>query len=181
MNKQYLVGSKLLNLENETDIDYFVFDETKDKFILKTDKETHTDSFYASSLVLNKYFNFEEDYKTSPHAVRVYSILYQYDIDIIGQEFPITFHVLAHKTEYIEYLKYLANNNLSIFNVVCRNRKTNFVSCHKNTYHIAYLTYIFKNNSTTLTTEQKQKIQKIHDRQMPLEFLDELKADIMSL
>lgn len=181
MNKEYLVGSKLLNLENATDLDYFVFDESKDDFILTTDANTHIDYFYSSSNVLNKYFNFEEDYKTSLHAVRIYSILYQYDIDIIGQEFPITFHVLTHKTEYIEYLKYLANNNLSIFNVVCRNRKTNFVSCHKNTYHIAYLTYILKNNSTTLTIEQKQKIQTIHDKQMPLSYLDELKAEIMAL
>lgn len=179
--KEYLVGSSLLNLNNGIDADYFVFDESKDGFQLRTDKENHIDYFYASSTVLNRYFNFEEDYKTSINAVRVYSILYQYDIDIIKQDFPITFHVLNHREEYIEFLKYLATNNASIFNIVIKNRQTGLSYCHKNTYHIAYLTYIFKNNSLTLTAEQKQKIQTIHDRQMPLSYLDELKAEIMAL
>ena len=180
--KQYLVGSQLLNLKNWIDTDYFIFDENENRFILKiNNKEQHIETFYASSSILTKYFNFEEDYVNFPHAERVYSVLYQYDIDIIQQNFPIVFHVLEHKTDYIKFLQYLVNNNRVIFNVVCKDRKTNFIHCDKNTYHIAYITYILKNNSTTLTAEQQQIIQTIHDKQMPISYLDELKAEIMAL
>ena len=178
-NKQYLIGSKLLNLENETDTDYFILDDSMNEdYKMIIDKESHIDYFYRKTSFINKLCNFEIDFKTQ---LKFYSVLYQYDADIIGQNFPIEFHVLEHKTEYINFLNYVINENHCGFGAFIRKRGAQDCFCVKEIYHIAYVTYILKNNSTTLTAEQQQIIQTIHDKQMPISYLDELKKEILAL
>lgn len=45
----------------------------------------------------------------------------------------------------------------------------------KNIYHIAYNLFILLNNSVTLTEEQMNIVQKIHDCEMPIQYLQELR------
>ena len=179
MSEQYLVGSELLGLTSNKDKDYFIFDDSMNEdYKMVTDKETHIDYFYRKTAFFNKICNFEIDFK---QELRIYSVLYQYDIDIIGQDFPLVFHVLNHKQDFLNFLNYVVSADVCGFGAFTRKRGTQNSYCVKEIYHIAYLTYILKNNSTTLTQQQKTIIQTIHDRQMPLSFLDELKAEILNL
>ena len=52
--------------------------------------------------------------------------------------------------------------------------------CDKKIYHIAYNMFILQNNSPILTNEQKEIVQKIHDKEMPIEYLDEMEKIIKS-
>jgi hypothetical protein len=54
-------------------------------------------------------------------------------------------------------------------------------NCSKLIYHFAYNLFILQNNSVYLTPEQKEIIQKIHDCQMPIEYLDELERMLNEL
>ena len=174
--KKYLIGSSLLGLSNNKDEDYVIIDNSIDnKYGSIHEYKDGVDYFYKTAQRLDDIFNFRVDYKKDLYP---FVVAYQYDKDIIKQDFPLEYHILDNREKWKEFLIYIAVGEKMNFT-----KKVKFTNgcISKLIYHIAYLTYILKNNSTTLTTEQKQKIQKIHDKQMPLEFLDELKADIMNL
>lgn len=180
MDKKFLVGSKQLGLSNDnSDMDYVILkNDLEVNHKVEHDKETNIDLFIYKTQFLKDLMNFNVPYINSKNII-LYKILYQYDIGIINQDFPIEYHVLDHIEQWKEFLLYVLESKVLVFCVYIK--QNNKLYCAKDTYHIAYLTYILKNNSTTLTAEQKQKIQTIHDKQMPLEFLDELKAEIMAL
>ena len=58
---------------------------------------------------------------------------------------------------------------------------TNNGHCSKIIYHIAYNLFILENNSPIITDTQKAIIQRIHDRLMPVEYIDELEKRINNM
>lgn len=166
--KKYSVGSHLIGLNNTRDKDVVVVIED-------CSYNENEDIHYLLKDYLDKLMNFEIPF--SPNVVHRYLITYQYDKDIIGQDFPYEYHILDHRDKYIELLKYIVDTSAIGFDrTIYRN---NFIN--KIMYHVAYLTFVIKNNSVVLTEEQKSIVQKIHDRQMPVEYLDELESIIRSL
>lgn len=165
--KKYLVGSKLLGLQNAHDTDILLLDE---------EEEERVDIHYCTKSFLFKRMNFELPIE-KPY-INAYLHNYQLDADIIGQNFPYEYHILDQKDKYIELLTYLVDNKLMGFG---RGEKYNCGQLLKSIYHVAYIAFIMQNNSTELTEEQKAIIQKIHDNQMPQEYLDELVEIISNL
>lgn len=159
---KYKIGSSGLGLKNCKDKDRVVITTECDyKKVLTDDEEI----MYISKACLEKnlYFNSDSRYE-------IYN--YQYDRSIIGNDFPIEYHILDYRNELIELLNTIVKQGLMNFNklITCNNG-----NCSKLVYHIAYNIFILWNNSPIITEEQKVIIQKIHDCEMPIEYIDVLK------
>lgn len=168
---KYLIGSKLIGLSNR-DNDYIIIDT---EFEHKRVAENGEDILYQNIEVTNKILNFDEE---NLKYRRLWLYNYQYDKDIIGQNFPIEYHLLEHKDKLISLLKKIVEKKLYNFN---KRVTVNKIYCTQIIYHIAYNTFIIQNNSTKLTEEQMQIIQDIHDIKKPIEYLDELAEIIKNL
>ena len=167
---KYLIGSKLLGLKNNKDTDYLVLGEKeKDYAIL----ENGIEYSYKTFEWINNQMKFQE-YKKNK---RFFLFNYQLDAKIIGQNFPIEYHILDYKNELIEYLNWIVENRKFNFS---KKITVNKKCCAKKIYHIAYNMFILQNNSPILTNEQKEIVQKIHDKEMPVEYLDEMEKIIKS-
>ena len=165
---KYLIGSKLIGLANNKDTDYLVLIEGNTRRIYKDGQDT----LYISKAAILERMHFKLDFRQN---ARNLLFNYQLDKDIIGQNFPIDYHLLEYKKKLIELLKLIVREELLNFN----NRvSTNNGHCSKIIYHIAYNVFILQNNSSIITAEQREIIQKIHDRQMPIKYLDYLREVI---
>lgn len=166
---KYLVGSKLLGLTNNKDEDYLCLtdeDKTRKEFI--NGKEI---KYTPIKLLIERLNNID--------VHNMFTLWnYQLDEDIIGQDFPIKYHYLEHKDQYMKLIDYIIKNKEFNFNkdITADNR-----CCTKIIYHIAYNIFILKNNSPIITEEQKAIIQKIHDLEMPIDYLDELEKTFKSI
>ena len=164
--KYYLIGSKLLGLNNCHDIDVMTI---SNEYEYKREKKDNMEIFHRSEDNLLKFMRFQED------VFRYSSLLlsnYQYDQNIIGQSFPIKYNILDYKKELIDTLETIINHKLENFNPrITFNEKC----CSKAIYHIAYNIFILQNNDPIINKKQKEIIQKIHDYEMPIEYLEELK------
>lgn len=168
---QYLIGSYLLGLTENKDLDYLVItDDTS----LKRKYIDGIDYFYQTQEYTNSILQFKED------NLYLKLVNFQYDKDVRNDDFP-EYHILDYRSEIITILKKLVNEKIWGFSrriFILQNGKK---FCLKNTYLIAYNLFILENNSPIITEEQKTIIQKIHDRQMPLSYLDELETRINKL
>lgn len=160
---EYIIGSNLLSLKNNRDIDYLELSdkEREYKWLIENEKQ----KLVISQQQLFKRLHFVESFNEK----QIFN--YQYDKKIIGQGFPIEYNLLNYREKLIELIDYVFENNLLNTN--------KFVSlngnCSKKIYHIAYNVFILENNSVELNQEQKEIIQKIHDIEMPISYIDELK------
>lgn len=161
--KKYQVGSKLLGLKNSKDNDFVVLCE--DLVLTKRVIENGEEIFYKTK----KELMYTLTFKLINNSNTLFN--YQYDRDIIGEDFPVEYHLLDYKNELILYLNKIVDSKLFNFNklITCNNG-----NCSPKIYHIAYIVFIIKNNSPIITEEQKEIIQKIHDANMPISYLDEL-------
>lgn len=166
---KYLIGSKLLGLTNEKDKDYVIIST---EYEHKKIKENEEDILYSSKEHLLKRFFFE-DYQTKPFF---YVVNYQFDKSIIGQDFPIEYNLLDYKDKLIEFLKWIVINKRVGF----LHDRINNEFCLKMTYHVAYNVFILLNNNPIINDNQKAIIQKIHDGQMPIDYLNELEEIILN-
>ena len=169
---KYLIGSHLLGLEKNKDIDYLVIADNCD-YVHKF--ENGEDIFYRSEENLKRYFSFDVEF-IQGYRILIYN--YQYDQNIIGQNFPIHYNVLDYRGKLIEFLKFVVERKIFNFN---KGITTEKLYCSKSIYHIAYNIFILQNNSPIITPEQKEIIQKIHDKKMPIEYLDELEKMLYEL
>lgn len=172
---KFQVGSSLLGLNNCHDNDFIV--------IVEGDVETYKqqyfdekDTFMRSKENLDSTMLFQLPFNRK--TIRWYIVNYQLDKDIIKQDFPIEYHILDRRYDYIRMLNWILDNKACNFS---KCKYLNDGNCSKMIYHIAYLIFILENNSTTITAEQKEIVQKIHDLQMPQSYLDELEEIIRSL
>lgn len=158
---KYKIGSNILHLNNCKDVDYLVIDDTKEYIRVYENGE---DIVYSSTENILKRMKF----KTKNPLVL---FNYQMDFDIIGQDFPIEYHILDYRQELIEQLKRTVKNKQFNFN---KRIRVNKLYCSKSIYHIAYNIFILQNNSPIITEKQKAIVQKIHDGLMPIEYIDVL-------
>lgn len=158
---KYKIGSNILHLSNCKDVDYLIIDDTKEYIRVYENGE---DIVYSSTENILKRMKF----KTKNPLVL---FNYQMDFDIIGQDFPIEYHLLDYRQELIEQLKRTVKNKQFNFN---KRIRVNKLYCSKCIYHIAYNIFILQNNSPIITEKQKAIVQKIHDGLMPIEYIDVL-------
>ena len=171
MTTKYLIGSKLLGLDNAKDSDYLVICNDYEYERRPTNTQ---DIFYRNENNIKTLMVFNADLKEN---ARFLILNYQLDKNIIGQNFPIEYHLLGYKDKVKELLKIIVENKLLNFN----KRITVKGCCSKILYHVAYNAFILQNGTTTLTSEQKAIIQDIHDCKKPISYLDELKEIIYKL
>ncbi len=168
---KYLIGSKLLGLDNNKDSDYLVISS---EYEYKRVASNGEDILYRSAANIQKFMTFNVDIKAN---ARLLILNYQLDQSIIGQQFPITYNLIGYKDKVKELLKIIVENKLLNFN----KRITVNGCCSKLLYHVAYNVFILQNGTTTLTEEQKAIIQDIHDYKKPISYLDELEEMILKL
>lgn len=174
---RYLIGSYLLGLRNNHDRDMLVLDfENEDPNFYRRECVDGDDVVIYSVANLNQQINMK--LPLSHITAKRYIINYQLDKSIIGQDFPIEYHILDRRSDYIDLLNWIVDNQAANFKKI---PELNDGNCSKIIYHIAYTLFIVENNSTTLTAEQKAIVQKIHDRQMPQDYLDVLAEKIRNL
>lgn len=176
MEQKYLIGSKLLGLTNNHDTDYLVLQDDDDSMDYRRSYENGVETHYKLSSMLQKAFNFELPF--DDESIRYYIVNYQLDENIIGQNFPYKFSVLAKRDKHIEMLNWVVDNRAVNF---VKNKALNRGNCSKLIYHIAYMVFMLENNSTVLTAEQKAIVQRIHDKKMPQDYLDVLAEKIRNL
>lgn len=173
--EKYLVGSKLLGLNNR-DEDYIAITDLSEEFKRVVIDNKDVSLRPLSAVKKSTCFDKEVDIK-----YKLWN--YQLDKDIIGQDFPYEYHILDYKEELKALLKEIVSRNMYGFNprVKCRNKETNEYVCSKIFYHIAYNLFILENNSPIITDEQKEIISKIHDGKMSANYIDELRERILLL
>lgn len=157
------IGSSVTKLKNCKDIDYLVVDA-----IDKLEYEEGADYIYMSSSRLKSLLSFEID---------SYLLLFNYEYDNYFNNI-LDYNLLDYRDKLIEVLK-----NYVLFHdcTKCCYVKDNKKFLIKIYYHIAYNLFILENNSVKLTDEQLEIVQKIHDKEMPVEYGEELKQRILNL
>ena len=180
---RYLLGSKILKLDNSRDHDYIVVSEGEE--YRREWLENGEDILYIGEITLKNKLEFKDiDSLISNNTPSNRQLLnrmlynYQYDKDIMPEEFCITYTLLDYREELTKLLKHIKEKKLFNFN---KRIKINNQFCSKIVYHIAYNIFILQNNSPILTQEQKEIIQKIHDFKMPVEYVDVLNEMIDNL
>lgn len=169
---EYTIGSKLLNLNNTKDNDILIISTEHD---YKRVKVNGKDCVYRSEEHIKKHIFFENEIYNS---FRIMLLNYQLDQDIIGQNFPIEYHILDHREKVIELLNHIVDNKL----LNCDPRITNDKGCcSKLLYHIVYNIFILQNNSIVLSEEQQTIIQTIHDGLMPISYIDDIQIMLKEL
>lgn len=169
MNK-FLIGSSLLGLTNTKDTDYLYILE--DNETVPQNDGSGEDLRYRTKVNIletlkfegddgRKLFNYQFDQQINPSFASYYS-----------------YNILDYKEELISFLKNIVKEKLYNFNKIIFQGNQ---CCCKMIYHIAYNLFIVENNSSLITSEQKQIIQEIHDLQKPIEYLDELATRINAL
>ena len=167
MNK-FLVGSCLLGLANVKDTDYMVIEDER-KFAEFKDGIDY------------RYRTLENVKETLAFKGNDDRKLFNYQLDkTINKEFGeiLPYNLLDYKSELISYLKDIVKYKRFNFD---KRVTSNNGHCTKIIYHIAYNLFIVENNSPIITAKQKAIIQKIHDRLMPIDYLDTLKEKIDKL
>lgn len=170
--EKYLIGSSLLGLKNARDIDYIVFtDTTPMRARTAEEVENKINYHYRDREQFEKNLRFEfEDYTSISN--------YQFDKSFVGDNFPIDYKILDYKDKIIELLKHISRKNECY---LTKHLYQGNKCCAKRVYHIAYNVFIIMNNSTKLTDEQMSIVQKIHDIEMPIDYIDTLRELIDNL
>ena len=166
--RKFLVGSSLLGLTNIRDTDYLVVSENENN----TDFNDGVDYRYRTTTNIKETLEFKNNDGRK---------LFNYQLDkAINKEFGkfIPYNILDYRNELTRFLKEIVRYKMFNFN---KRVTTNNGHCSKMIYHIAYNLFILENNSPIITDEQKAIIQKIHDRLMPIEYIDELGRRINNL
>lgn len=174
---KYIIGSTLLGLNTST----------SDKDVLNISNDSSYTLLYNNGIDYhNRSVENIKYYMTFPNEndliIQLYN--YQLDIDIIKQDFPIIYHILDYKEKLKRLLNLFIIQEFSVFGKVSKgvySRTMNRYVLPKIFYHIAYNLFILENNSVKLTDEQLKIVQKIHDKEMPVDYGEELKQRILNL
>lgn len=134
----YRGGSSVILL-NSNDSDYFYYYDTNDE--------------RKNALINNKDHSVDNHYKLWEKRLNIFLGCYAYPFMeyVSGEEIAEfkTFNICEHKAEYIEIVNGLVGR---------------MKDDDKRWYHIYIACLMFERNKNTITKEQKQKAQKIHDK-----------------
>lgn len=158
----YLIGSKLLGINNNKDID--ILEIVDGKNIYKREYSNNVDKLLISEDRILKTLKFQcLDWKEQAYQM----FNYQYDQTLrkhFGHDdFPIKYNILDYKEELITFLNYIKTNKLWNYNTKIHGKNN---TIFKGLYHIAYNKFILLNNSPILTEEQQEFVQRIHDKEV---------------
>jgi len=175
----YQVGSTKLNLKNTHDIDYVGIVDSEEDFYSKHVKYDNKDIIYRSIGNITKYLNFKE--RVTSQSCEAYLCNIGFDENIVDKSFPIKWSILDHREDYIKLLNEMVDRKLWWFHKIFENIDNKDYTLPKDLYRLEYLIYILENNTTELTKEELYILQKLHDKQMPVDFIEEIIARIKKL
>lgn len=171
--KLFLVGSRLLRMDNCGDTDYCYFSKIR----LPKEYKVHKIPMVAK-LMQNfpKYLKYRNA-KGSTSTMSVSNYYYQYSKCFHPEEdWPITWDIRDYKEDWIKMLKNHINSEEAITQYI---KGKTFID--KKFYNIAYQYFMIRDNTVYLEGESKQIVQKIHDRQMPISYFYEMRELINAL
>ena len=174
MSKPILIGSSMLGLANAHDRDWLILDDEVplDRRNPNLHKHVGSDDFtHVNPIMLRKALDFE-----LPMLQYGLFMLFDYQKDrkLIGSDFPYDYDWLSHRAQIIELVQTNLDNNTEGCGLfVCR---TNGVVCmEKNTYHVAWNIFALMDGDVRISPEHLAIVQKIHDREMPQTYIEELR------
>lgn len=158
-------GSNTFNLSNahDNDVLYVIEDGSNEwRHYMRLDKE---DFFVVDYHILEKAVRFE--FTNMREAI--YCVLYTISLfcasrnksNLLYGELPVGLNLNAHSEN--------RRKAAAIFLEQCRTRKGH---CAKTMYWAMALIYALQNNGKWFTAEQLGMIQKCHDRELPVEYVD---------
>lgn len=161
------VGSTILGLERCRDTDILVIDDG------------HKYSWFDKPSNYNYHPRSYERIKSEMafESAKYWDQFYAYMLDSEINPNNLDYNVFDHKDKILSCVK---NFNFDRLYMVPDKYRLND-ALEKKVYHVAYNTFLLINDSKILTPEQKIIIQKIHDREMPLEYGRELEGLIKNL
>lgn len=165
-----LVGSQALKLSSPRDTDYLIFENREGQRKSWFEENNNFHSIDAKDF--KKIMNFDKD-------MRIWNKLYNYVIDRDINPNELDYNVFNYKDEIRDSLKWLVTNHSIVFKPYIN--LNNNGTWRKTNYHILYNLYLLLNDSKELTEEQKAVIQKIHDKEMPATFGEEVEKMILDL
>ena len=170
MNKYtYLVGSKMLGLQNCHDEDWLTFIDEKSS--IARESGCHSISFYKN--IIRQFKEGQIIHFDYFKALFIYQLSSGF-FDDEGYIFK-DFNILEHQVVWKKWLKAYVNSE-AISNRILKDSRI-----QKWCYHLLYQYYMIKENTHRLSEEAMSEVQKIHDLERPSSSFEELKALINSL
>lgn len=170
MELKYLLGSKLLQLNNPRDEDWVTFIPEHPE----GERKRGCRSIKFFNIILNHFI----EGKNQPTDFYKSCFLYQTSNGFFegDENYPFEyFNILEHKEVWIEQLKgYM--NHLETEELALK-RDT----LYKTFYHILYQYHMIVEDTHWISDEAKVDVQKIHDYEMPSSYFYELRDKINSL
>ena len=163
-----IVGSSILGLENVRDRDILVLDSEREYSWFDLDKN----NFHPVS-----YERLKNEMAFMPNRYWDGFYAYMLDSDINPNE--LDYNVFEHKDDMRKMLKEFNFERRGM--VIPEKYAPKIEFLDKKYYHLAYNLFLLQNGSKELSQEQKDIIQKIHDREMPLSYKDILVHEIKNL
>ena len=154
-----IVGSSILGLENVRDRDILVLDSEREYSWFDLDKN----NFHPVS-----YERLKNEMAFMPNRYWDGFYAYMLDSDINPNE--LDYNVFEHKDDMRKMLKEFNFERRGM--VIPEKYAPKIEFLDKKYYHLAYNLFLLQNGSKELSQEQKDIIQKIHDREMPLSYKD---------
>ena len=173
MNDTYLVGSRLLMLDNCRDTDYIYFDGIK--------QSSGNNCCYIKmnlphvELILSQMGNPAKTLRSFNFPVCNY--YYQFSSCFQPDDFPIKWDIRDNKEAWKTLLKQHISNQKAVDKYINPSEGL----CKKPLYNIAYQYFMIVDDAVWLSGEHKQIVQKIHDLEMPSDYFYELKEKILAL
>jgi hypothetical protein len=171
MNKTYLVGSKLLRLDNCGDTDYVYFDKGLD---FSPAPNYHYIQYSAKELdFILKLF------KSRPNnCLDFISYLFQFSSCFHPEsDYPVTWNVFEDKKAWVKALNVLMTDKGSYEKFIDADAGV----LKKEFYNVAYQYYMIIESSPWLSKHNLDIVQKIHDRKMDINYFNFLKKKIAEL
>lgn len=168
MKYKFLTGSKYLGLSTNSDTDYVVI-YVDENYTRRSDfdniNKIDIHNWYLKDII--KLLNFEISLDAKSSLRYLHNVFLSRFINQIPN---YTYNIFYHRSEYKEFLlKCKEHNYINLNYEYALNINNGYLS--KFIYKVIYLLFIFQNNSYEMTKEQLEIIQKIHDTQMPCEYL----------
>lgn len=171
MTNKYLLGSKMLKLNDARDEDWIEFVDLKQSEITNICAQRSIPAFrrMLARFGEGKY----STYSSTPHIIRT---LYQLSREFHDSNFPFNdFSIFENKQEWIACLKrYMSaseNEEYALKNDILP----------KDFYHILYQYNMIIEDTVWISGKAKVNVQKIHDLEMPSSYFYELRDLINSL
>lgn len=170
----YIVGSKMLGLENCHDVDRIYFGDA-------SPNSMGEDHIVIANVALIKSIllkfddpnRFSEDFNR-PICVHYFQLSKCFHPE---DDYPIDYDIRDHKDGWKQILKnHITHEEAEKYYIL-----SDSGICRKNLYNIAYQYYMLLDDVVWVTGEHLEIIQKIHDLQMPAEYFYKLREQILAL